>query len=71
MVSRAVLQMAKAASQNKEILGYNRECCQDTDKCCNNHVLFGSYCPTWYETESFDLWGLADSKHFFDGQNSP
>ena len=27
MVGRTVFQMAETASQDKEILGYNRECC--------------------------------------------
>ena len=39
MVGRAVLQMAEAASQNKEILGNNRECRRDTDS-----VAIITYC---------------------------
>ena len=39
MVNRAVLQMAQAASQDKEILGHNRERCSHT-----NQVAIITYC---------------------------
>ena len=46
MVDRAVLQMAQAASQDKEILGYNRERCSHTNQCGYYHIQSCGYCPT-------------------------
>ena len=39
MVNRAVLQMAQAASQDKEILAHNGECRSHTNQCGYYHIL--------------------------------
>ena len=44
--NRAVLQMAQAASQDKEILEYNREYCSYIDQCGYYHILSCGYCLT-------------------------
>lgn len=36
----------KQASQDKEILGYNRERCSHTNQCGYYHILSCGYCPT-------------------------
>ena len=46
MVDRAVLQMAQAAPQDKEILGHNRERRPHTNQCRYYHILSCGYCPT-------------------------
>lgn len=38
MVNLSILQMAQAASQNKEILGHNREYCSYTNQYGNCHI---------------------------------
>ena len=55
MVGRAILQMAKAAPQDKEILGYNGKCCPHTNQCGDHHLLSHGYCPTRYAIETLDI----------------
>lgn len=43
MARGTVLQMVKTTHQDKEILGYYRECSSNTDKCRYHHLLFGDY----------------------------
>ena len=44
MEYRIILQMAQAAPQNQEVLGYKRECRKDTNLLCHNHLLSGGNC---------------------------
>lgn len=55
MAGRTILQMAQAASQDKEVLGYDGECSPHTNKCGHYHVLSRGYCPTRYALRTLDL----------------
>ena len=37
MVAWTILQMVQATSEDKEVLGYYRKCCTNTNLCCNNN----------------------------------
>ena len=43
LADRTVLQMAQAAPQDKEILGYYRERSEDTNLCCHLYLPVGHY----------------------------
>ena len=67
MARGTVLQMVKTAPQDKKVLGDHRECSANTDQYSYYHLLLGSYRPTWYAAEPFDLWGLTDYQHLTNG----
>jgi hypothetical protein len=46
MAGRTILQMAQATSKDKEVLGYDGECCPHTNQCGHYHLLSRGYCPT-------------------------
>jgi hypothetical protein len=46
MAGRTILQMAQATYKDKEVLGYDGECCTYTNQCGYYHILSRGYCPT-------------------------
>ena len=50
MADRAVLQMAKAAPQDQEVLEYYRECCENPNLIGYHSLLPCCYRTTWFAT---------------------
>ena len=56
-------QMAQAAPQNKEALGYKRECCKNTNLLFYNYLLLGGDYKARYETRTLGLWNTTNNRN--------
>jgi len=52
--------MAKATSENQEILGNYWKCCSDSNLRCYVHLLFSGNRPKRHATWQKYIWGFAD-----------
>lgn len=55
MANRVISQMVEATSQDKEILGYNRECCPNPDMRYHYSILYCGNYPARHTSRMLDL----------------
>ena len=70
LADRTVLQMAQAAPQDKEILRYYEEHCEDTNLYCHQYLSACFHHQTRYATRQEYLRNLADLEHLANSQNT-
>ena len=68
VASGIVLQVAKTAPENQEVLGHVGKFREDSDPCSHHHLLPRCDSPPRHEIESFSLRNSPDFRNFADRQ---